>query len=182
MATISKPDNAKLICGMISSSENLFDCARKKLEASYGQVSISSDTLPFDSTNYYFPQMGGELMRKFVAFERPIDPGELVDIKRATNELEDTFAAADGAMVARPINLDPGYVTLHNLVLASMKNFSHRIYLNRGVFAEVTLIYHNGWNTLDWTFPDYGSGAYFPFLTATRNLLRDDIKQEKSQS
>ena len=180
MAPIVEPDNAKLICGMISSSENLFNSAQKKLESLYGPAGISSEIIPFDFTNYYFSQMGDGLLRKFIAFDRLIDPAELSDIKRATNDIEAEMAR--GGTVDRPINLDPGYVTLHSLVLASMKNFSHRIYLNHGVFAEVTLMYREGWQSLEWTFPDYGSGLYFPFLTATRNALRDQIKQEKPKS
>jgi hypothetical protein len=179
MAQIAEPDNAKLICGMISSQENLFDRAQKTLEASHGAVCISSEIIPFDFTNYYYPQMGDGLMRKFIAFDRLIDPSELPDIKRATNDIE-VELACDGR-VDRPINLDPGYITLANLVLGSMKNFSHRIYLTRGVFAEVTLMYRDGWKPLEWTFPDYASGKYFPFLTATRNALRDQLKQEETK-
>ena len=177
MAQVAEPDKAKLICGMISSQENLFGCAQEKLESLYGQADISSEIIPFDFTNYYFPQMGDGLMRKFIAFDHLIDPSELSDIKRTTNDIEAELA--QGGSVERPVNLDPGYITLHNLILASMKNFSHRIYLTRGVFAEVTLMYRNGWKSLDWTFPDYASGKYFPFLTATRNSLRDQLKKEK---
>jgi hypothetical protein len=177
MASIAEPDNAKLICGMISSQENLFDSAQEQLESLYGAVCISSEIIPFDFTNYYYPQMGDGLLRKFIAFDRLIDPSELSDIKRATNDIEAELAR--GGPVERPINLDPGYITLANLVLGSMKNFSHRIYLNHGVFAEVTMMYRNGWESLEWTFPDYASGLYFPFLTAARDALRDQLKQER---
>ena len=179
MASIAEPDNAKLICGMISSQENLFDCAQKTLESAYGAACISSKIIPFDFTNYYQQQMGDGLLRKFIAFDRRIDPSELADIKRATNDIEAEIARGGNKKVERPINLDPGYVTLANLVLGSMKNFSHRIYLNHGVFAEVTLMYRNGWCPLEWTFPDYASGLYFPFLTEARDALRDQLKQEK---
>jgi len=180
MAQIAEPDNAKLICGMISSQENLFESAQERLESLYGAACISSEIIPFDFTDYYQQQMGDGLLRKFIAFDRLIDPSELSEIKRATNDIEAEIARS--GQVERPINLDPGYVTLHSLVLGSMKNFSHRIYLARGVFAEVTLMYRNGWASLEWTFPDYASGLYFPFLTATRDALRDQLKQEKIKS
>lgn len=178
MAEITQPDNAKLICGMISSQTNLFEAAQKTLELSYGPARISSEIIPFDFTDYYHQQMGDGLLRKFIAFDRLIDPSELPDIKRTTNDIEAEIARGDSG-VPRPINLDPGYVTLHSLVLGSMKNFSHRIYLGGGVFGEVTLMYRDGWKPLEWTFPDYASGQYFPFLTAARDTLREQLKREK---
>ncbi|MCD6364830.1 MAG: DUF4416 family protein, partial [Planctomycetes bacterium] len=101
-------------------------------------------------------------------------------IKLRTNEIESQFAdsfASGGP--PRPINLDPGYIDPAKLVLASMKNFSHRIYIGRGVYAEVTLMYRKSrWEPLDWTFPDYASGRYDAFLTGARNLLRQAQREE----
>ena len=72
------------------------------------------------------------------------------------------------------MNLDVGYVTEAKLVLASMKDFAHRVYLGAGVHAEVTLLYRGGgWMSLEWTFPDYASGRYDTFLTGARRLLRE---------
>ncbi len=83
-----------------------------------------------------------------------------------------------GPRPARAINLDPGYVESSKLVLASMKNFSHRIYLGQGVYGEITLMYHKGrWDALPWTFPDYASGRYHAFLTAVRQRLREQLQE-----
>ncbi len=180
MAAITQPDPAKLICGMISARAELFDLAQSLLEEAHGPADVCSEIIPFDFTNYYDEEMGKPRLRKFIAFENLIDPGDLPEIKRDTNLLEDAFATADGESVARPINLDPGYVAPSKLILASMKNFSHRIYLAGGVFGEVTLQYRDGWQSLPWTFPDYGSGRYFPFLDATRAKLREQQKKETS--
>ncbi len=174
MAAITQPDAVKLICGMISASAELFDLAQARLEETLGPVDVCSEIIPFDFTTYYDEEMGQPRLRKFIAFDKLIDPGQLADIKRATNLLEDEFAKTLGpaSQIRRPINLDPGYVAQSKLILASMKDFSHRIYLNGGVFGEVTLQYRQGWQSLPWTFPDYGSGRYFPFLNEARAKLR----------
>ncbi len=184
MAAITQPRLVKFICGMISARAELFGLAQERLIELLGPVDIVSDVLPFDFTTYYDEEMGRPRLRKFLAFERLIDPGELAGVKRATNGLEDFFARAQAraqpAGPARPINLDPGYLVQSRLILASMKDFAHRIYLADGVFAEVTLQYRDGWQALPWTFPDYGSGRYFPFFDAVRARLREQEMQEVS--
>jgi len=171
MAEAAAPPRVKLICGMISAQPALFDRAAVRLAETFGPVHILSEVMPFDFTDYYEPQMGRGLLRRFLAFERLISPEALVEAKCLSNALERDLAA--GAEVARPINLDPGYVEPSKLVLASMKNFSHRLYLGRGVYGEVTLMYRKGkWEPLGWTFPDYASGRYDDFLTAARDRLR----------
>lgn len=171
MAQASPAPRVKMICGMISSQPDLFGAARENLENLFGPVDLESEIMDFDFTHYYDREMGHPLWRRFVAFDRLVTGESLVEAKLQTNALEARFSAAGGA--SRPINLDPGYLESSKLVLASMKNFSHRIYLGRGVYAEVTLQYHKGrWDALPWTFPDYASGRYHPFLTAARERLR----------
>lgn len=172
MAKPNPFEPAKLICGMIAPSPEWLDRAEALLVATYGPVDVASEIIPFDMTSYYEPQMGAGLLRKFVAFERLIDPQQLADIKHATNSLEEQLATCSDAVVGRPVNLDPGYIALSKLVLASMKDFAHRIALRDGAFAEITLQYQNGWQSLPWTFPDYASGRYDSFLTNARNALR----------
>ncbi len=176
MAEPFEPRLVKLICGMISARTELFDAALAPLTQAYGPVDIVSDIMNFDFTHYYDAEMGSPLYRRFVSFDRLVSPEILPAVKCATNALERTFAQAQGAgaRVDRPINLDPGYIEPAKLVLASMKNFAHRICLSRGVYAEVTLQWHKmKWESLPWTFPDYGSGRYFPFLTASRDRFRE---------
>jgi len=162
---------------MLSADRVLLSAAQDRLEARYGSADVLSEIFPFDFTHYYDEEMGDGLLRRFVSFERRIDPGALADIKRTTNELEAQFAQ-EASSPARPINLDPGYLAPSKLILASMKDFSHRIYLRAGVYAEVTLLYRDGWQALPWTFPDYASGRYDEFLTAARESLRRQQKQE----
>jgi hypothetical protein len=165
---------------MISARAELFDEALEALSASFGPADLTSEVMPFDFTHYYDRQMGSPLFRRFAAFERLIDPSALVEAKLATNAIESDFAARCGGSPERPINLDPGYVESSKLVLASMKDFSHRIYLARGIYGQVTLMYHKGrWEALPWTFPDFASPRYHPFLTAARRQLMDSLRKEQ---
>ncbi len=163
-----------MICGIIASSEELIVSVRGALVDAFGEIDVESAIIPFDMTTYYEPQMGAELLRYFVGFEEIVSPQELAGAKVRTNEIEAEFAraSANGGS-GRPVNLDPGLVTEASIILASMKNFAHRIYLSQGVYGEVTLMFHKGgWSKLPWTFPDYGSGRYDEFLTMARDMLR----------
>ena len=176
MADATSPPEAKLICGMIAADEAHFARAADRLAPHFGDVELASEIMDFDFTRYYEPQMGPQLRRRFLAFAGLFAPDRLADAKLATNALEADLAAALAAErpsgPPRPINLDPGYVEPGKLVLASMKNFAHRVYLGRGVYAEVTLLYRGGrWTPLEWTFPDYASGRYDAFLSAARERL-----------
>ncbi len=171
MAQAQPTQLVKLICGMISADESLFDEAREYLEARLGPCDIVSPTYAFDFTHYYDDEMGNGLLRRFVGFANLVDPSVLASAKVFTNEVEAIFSARPGP-VCRPINLDVGYVEMAKLVLASMKNFSHRVYLGQGVYAEVTLTWHKkGWRAHEWTFPDYASGRYRDFLDEARLSL-----------
>ena len=180
MAEAMQPPAVKLICGMISSRADLFDFARDRLTDHFGPTDLISEVMDFDLTHYYDEQMGTPLVRRFVSFEELVSPGILPDVKHFTNELERALASEiDPEAPQRPINLDPGYVETSKLVLVSMKNFAHRIYLRDGVYAEVTLLGHGDhWEVLPWTFPDYASNRYHPFLSAVRHRLREQLREE----
>ena len=179
MAEACPAKPVKLICGMISASRELFASADKRLADAVGSVEIASEVWDFDFTDYYDGQMGCPLLRRFVALAGLVQPDKLIEAKLLTNEIEAEFARGKTFGVDRPINLDPGYVAESKLVLASMKDFSHRIYLGSGVYAEITLMYRKGnWESLDWTFPDYASGRYDSFLTEARQSLRLESGKE----
>jgi hypothetical protein len=173
MAETCKPPAVKFICGMISGEVALFGQAVEALAAALGPAEALGEVVDFDFTHYYDAQMGSPLYRRFVSFAGPHRPDFLAEAKVRTNAIEAEFAAARcGAGPARPINLDVGYVELPKLVLASMKNFSHRIYLRDGVYAEITLMFRRGrWEPLPWTFPDFRSGRYDAFLSSVRDSL-----------
>ena len=166
-----------LIVGMLSAFTTLFDRAVRAMARRFGEVSRESEIFPFDSfTNYYAPQMGQGVQRKFVAFARPFDPQQLAETKLWTNALEAQFAGPEFP-VPRPLNLDPGYVAPSKLVLATTKDYAHRIYLGRGIYAEVTLTFAGGrFRPNPWTYPDYQTEPYRRFFEAVRAGLLGRIE------
>lgn len=140
--------------------------ALPELEALCGAREFESPVYPFEKTAYYEPEMGAALKRRFVSFKNLADPSALVDWKLATNALEHRFAEGG----RRSINLDAGYLTGAKLVLASTKDFAHRIYIRDGIFAEITLAFRGGaWLAHECTFPDFRAPDYHPFLSKVRD-------------
>ncbi len=180
MAKASTPLPAKLIVAMLSARRSLLGEAAERLGRELGPIDLVGEVTNFDFTDYYAEQMGGELLRQFVSFEQLIRPDGLARIKQATNQIEAELASAHPDGPARPLNLDPGYVTESKLVLASTKDFAHRIYLGEGIYGEVTLTYAGGrWRRHEHTFPDYASGAYDSFLIQARELLRRQLGRKE---
>jgi len=140
-----------------------------------GPLDYESGLLPFDHTDYYGPELGAPLFRQLLGFERLVPLDGLKELKLATNALERHLSRPDGS---RRVNLDPGLITLERLVLASGKNFTHRVYLGGGIWADLTLIYNKrqGWVILPWTFPDYATDAMKERLTALRTLYKTAIE------
>jgi hypothetical protein len=172
MGLISLPHTVKLFVGLLAREFSWLEEARGELSRAFGPIDLASEVIPFTWTGYYAAEMGVDLKRQFFSFERLIDPGEIASIKRRTNEIEEEFAKRIAGGPARPVNLDPGYLDLSKLVLATTKDFAHRIYLEGGIYAEVTLQYHCGrWEALPWTYPDYRSDAYSAFFVALRALF-----------
>ena len=173
MGTIAEPKPVLLLLGAFSRHDAALDWARKTAEAHWGPIALTSEVFLFDDTNYYEQTMGAGLKKMFLAFESLIDPALLIDIKLRTNDLEEQYRAENDHPETRPLNLDPGYVTEAKLVLATTKDRDHRIYLGRGIFAEVTLHYYRGvWTKHPWTYPDFQSSGYHNFLTECRDYLR----------
>lgn len=143
--------------------------AVEELATKVGPLWGASLWLPFDYTDYYTPEFGKPLVRNFFFWGlRPQD--FLVEIKHQTYAVEQRFSSGG----KRLVNLDPGYLLLSRLVLATFKDFAHRIYLGRGVFAEVTLIFREGsFRPLPWTYPDYQA----PETLRLFNRLREDYKR-----
>ena len=173
MGKIGQPLPVKLIVPVFSGDEVLFLIAESRLEETFGPIDYRSGTLPFTHTSYYTPEFGLALLRKFVAFERLIDPSTLADIKHVTNALEHELAM-DGK---RCINLDPGYISESKLVLATTKNHSHRIYLGKGIYAEVTLRYQSkSYRPWEWTYPDYRTEEYREIFAEIRRIYVEQLR------
>lgn len=161
--------NVKLICSAMTGQTDLFDTFRDFLEKEFGPVDLESDIFPFDYTDYYEKEMGPDLSKKIYSFENPIDQGAISDIKLRTIQMEKDLAKSLGTGIGRVVNLDPGYVGTLKLVLATTKDRGHRIYLQRGIYAEVTLQYIKGsFQHLPSTYPDHRNPEYKKFFNQVR--------------
>jgi len=179
MGSIRFPQPVLFLMAVFSAAPTAFDWVRKRAETQWGPLALESEPFPFETfTDYYAKSMGKILPKRLWAFENLISPDALPKIKRMTNDWEADFkvhvgeASADNS-AERPLNIDPGYIDLGKLILASTKDHAHRIYLSEGVFAETTLMYtQKQWKPMPWTYPDYQSVGYQKFLTQCREYLK----------
>ncbi|MBX3459069.1 MAG: DUF4416 family protein [Planctomycetes bacterium] len=155
------------ILGVLFRDPVVVDDAMLWIERLLGEPDLVSPDYPFDLTDHYEPEMGGDLKRRFYSFETLADPEMLADWKIQANRLEEESASRFGEY--RPINLDPGYINGAKLVLASVKGLAHRVYIGRGIHAEVTMSFRSGeWLKRDYTFPDFAAGRYDEFFSKVR--------------
>jgi hypothetical protein len=170
MGKINPPSRVRLFVGITYHDENLLKLSVKELEKEFGRVSIRSPSFDFDFTNYYEEEFGSPLKKIFIAFEKGIEAGGLADIKTYTNELELSMGIKNGNKVNRRVNIDPGYLDAGKVILASTKNREHRVYLQKGIYAEITLLLKNGiCEPLSWTYPDYRTYLACEFFSVARN-------------
>jgi hypothetical protein len=180
MGAINQFTPVKLFIGILVSNSKFIPEVEQRLTTLYGSVDHRSDVIPFDFTDYYESEMGDLIDRVFFSFERLIEADQLPEIKRQTNELEQELAPllkTPNTNVKRPVNLDPGYIEQAKIILASTKNFYHRIYLGKGIFGEVTMHFKNNtYQFFPWTYPDYQSKDYQEFFLRTRQILRSQLR------
>ena len=176
MSRPHEPLPAKLVVSVLSA-----DLAQDwrpvlaELEARFGPAEMASPAMPFVHTAYYNDELGLPLLRRLAVFANLVPQDRLGPAKQYTNSLEDRFARPDGR---RRVNLDPGLVTCERFVLATGKNFTHRIYLGDGIFGDLTLVFQAGsWQTLPWTFPDYAAPDMLAHLTDIRHRYRRDLRE-----
>jgi hypothetical protein len=167
----------KLICGIYAVEDGHFEQAEIRLAALHGPLDGRSPRFPFTATDYYEPEMGSGLRRSFLSFARLIDPTALAGIKIRTNRLEDEMAGESGAAERRLVNLDPGYLTRAALIMATSKDFSHRIPLQGGIYAHLEFLFtKTGIRTLEWTYPDFHQAGYQEFFLDTRKTYLSQLR------
>lgn len=179
MAAIQPPQPVLRVVAIVSRYDAALAWARKKIESELGPTALTSPAFAFNDTDYYAQEMGADLKKQFVAAAELMDPGELAELKCRTNEWEAEYAAQARHPQPRPLNLDPGYLSESKLVLASTKNHAHRVYLSRGIYAEITLGYSRaaGWTRQPWTYPDYQRADFQAFFTECRRYLRQRLRR-----
>ncbi len=163
----------KLIIGLIFNQEQILKKTLSLLIKKFGQPDYQSRILDFTYTDYYQPEFGQNLKKKIISFKKLIPPEKLAQIKTITNKIEQKFKTGHN----RNINIDPGYLNLAKLVLATTKDFAHRIYLGKGIYAEITLTYKGKtYCSHDWTYPDYRTQEYIEIFNNIRNIYCQQTK------
>jgi Domain of unknown function (DUF4416) len=165
--TYDSPPKAKIFCGFIYVPELELEEVLHLLERAWGPVAFISQRFPFDSTRYYTEEMGSPLSRKFVVFREEVEQDALPGLKWQAKRVESAYRNPSGG---RRVNIDPGVFLPQRLVLATTKPAAHRPYLDRGVYADLTLMYQEGsYQPLAWTYPDYAA----PHTIEMMNRLRE---------
>jgi hypothetical protein len=181
MGKLLTPLPVKLFIGMISRDIGLFQTCAERLSGSYGAVDMQSQVLQWEHSDYYRDEMGQDLRRIFLFFRRLIYPGELSRIKLHTMKLEEELSRFAAPASRRAVNLDPGYITEAKVVLATTKDFPHRIYIGEGIYAESTLHYSKNLTTyiaVDHTYPDFRSQYCRELFSKAREKLRTELRGE----
>jgi hypothetical protein len=172
LGKVSKPEPAMLFIGMLYADPVVSTQVRPVLEREFGETVLFSPASEWDYSGYYRDELGWPLSRQFFFFKNLINPESLADIKIRTNEMETSFSADE----KRRINLDPGYLTLSKVVLASTKNYAHRIYLRKGIYGEITLYYQEGrFKPYLFTYRDYQEKSCLDMFMQARALLRKQL-------
>ncbi len=173
MKPLKTPVPAQFFCGLLFSNRTAYQGASSELEKRFGNIAHTSPEWPFDHTHYYDQEMGSGLARIFLLFSELVPQDSLIQAKLACRKIEEKFMTGRG----RQVNIDPGLLTPERLVLATGKNFTHRIYLGEGVFAEVTLMAtRSGFKPLEWTFPDYATPEIMGFWNRRRKEYLQRLK------
>ena len=173
MGEVTSPRDVMLFSSILYTGTPHLDQALSVLKEKYGATIYESAPLPFKYTSYYEQEMGSPLSRIIIAFARLVPRDSLPDIKLETNAIEDSLSHQG----RRKVNIDPGLLSNENVCLATTKPYSHRIYLRKGIWAEVTLIYREkSFRKLEWTYPDYGSQELMEIFNEIRRLYRERLQ------
>ena len=174
MGKVKEPNPAKLFVSLIASVDAILHQGIEDLRIAFGEIDFISERLLFNFTDYYTQEMGGDLFRRFITFESLISIPLLPEIKWTTNRLEEKYSTSVGN---RRINMDPGYLCLDHVILATTKGFTHRPYLREGIYADLTFIYRNkSSQPLEWTYPDYRQKDVIRLFNQFRKKYLEDLK------
>jgi len=176
MGRIGPYPSAKLFCGLLARELPLMEAAVERLELVAGKTDYWSLPFLFGCTRYYEQELGADLQRVFVSFVDLVDPSELGRFKIEANRIEEELAET-APPHRRRVNIDPGCLTMHSVILASTKNFQHRIPIGRGIYAEQELLFTKvGVRLLPWTYPDYRAPVSAEIFRQIRGILMERLR------
>jgi hypothetical protein len=166
----------KLVCGVMACEDEIFERAMEHLIQLFGPVDQKSPGFAFDFSDYYEKQMGGRVRRMFLSFAGLVTPEILSTAKLQTNTLEEEMRLETGEDL-RVVNLDPGILSASALVMATAKDFAHRVPLKDGIYAHLEFLFsRDSIRTLEWTYPDFRTGDYDPFFLDVRRIYLQQLK------
>ncbi|MBN1352918.1 DUF4416 family protein [candidate division KSB1 bacterium] len=179
MGTPKVPQDVKLVCAITFSNRAHLDEIRSQLESLFGEIELTSAIYDFIYTEYYEAEMGSSLLKQFVAFRELVPPHSLAAIKLLTNHLESHYTEGG----KRRLNLDPGYISAAKLVLATTKNYDHRLYLNKGIYGDIQLkIRDKRFLTNEWTYPDYAAAHSIQFFEQVRKVYLKQLRERNERN
>ena len=175
MGVPKSPPPAELFVAVLFAPTISSDDVRAEVTREFGDILEASPVFPFHHSDYYAAEMGGNLQKVFFLLARLIDPAAVVDWKLHAQEVEARYAVNG----KRKINFDPGYLDASKLVLATTKNYDHRIYLGRGIYGDVQLRFRlQKFQFNHWTYPDYRAPEHIVFFEKARTRYFDLLKAE----
>ena len=173
MGRAESQEPVKLICGLLAGASEWLDRAKEVLSGQFGPIDHESEVIPFDFTAYYQKELGPEIIRQYISFKNLIDPGDLASIKLTTNRMEEDLSV-DGV---RKVNLDPGYLDLSKMVLATTKDATYRVYLADGISGQSTYYFQGGtYNPWEWTYADYRTEPSISFFNRVRSEYKKLVR------
>ncbi len=180
MGHLRQPLLTKFFFGFLSTESALFAECAALLGSRYGVIDLESESAAWDISDYYREEMGSPLFRKFIFFRELQDPGCLPDAKLLSIRIEEQFSRNEAGGLRRRINIDPGYVTEAKVVLATTKDFSHRVFIGSGIYAEVALRFNSrerSFSSLEHTYYDFRSAEYRALFNKARDMLREGLSR-----
>ncbi|MBN1570867.1 MAG: DUF4416 family protein [Acidobacteria bacterium] len=176
MAKPQAADPVKLIVAMLWALPDPMKIVMENLRSSWGEIDFSGADYPFDMTDYYESEMGGDLKRRLISFRRLVPPDSLISAKHSCNDIEERLRGEKG----RHVNLDIGYLDHNKIVLASFKGAGQKIYLAEGVWADMVARYRGGrYCPFEWTFPDFRDGRYDKELIQIRRIYLNQLRERR---
>lgn len=173
MGILVKQKPVKLVASIIFKDEKYRKKAEEYLIKKYGDIEPVKKVFPFDFTDYYYEELSQPLKRQLLCFKKLVNKEKFYKIKLTTNKIENCFKKDN----KRFVNIDPGYVTEAKLVLLTTKDYTHRIYLGRNIFAEVTLFFQKGtFRSYPWTYSDYAGLEMISYFNEVREIYMKEIK------